>query len=145
MYILISTTWIVSTFSRIIIAGQDNASMDYGDTGNLLRIYAGTDTRISSICIGAFVALLTREGAKPNKLIRVITKYPITALIVSQTLLVMSLLIRDQFFRDTLRYSIQEAAIFLAITTGPVINSWPTFLQFISRMRSVKNIATASY
>jgi peptidoglycan/LPS O-acetylase OafA/YrhL len=142
---VICTTWIVSTLSRIVIANQSNIASDYGETGNLQRIYIGTDTRISTICSGAILALITSNDASQNKLIKYCAKYPKITLAASAFLFLASLLIRNQFFRDTFRYTIQEAAIFLVIITGPVLNLWPCFLHKLSNISSVQKIGRSSY
>jgi peptidoglycan/LPS O-acetylase OafA/YrhL len=142
---LMCTIWLLSTLSRMLIAIQDHPNFAYGDTGNLPRIYIGTDTRISSIACGALVAILASNEHKRSKLIKFLTKQSRLALTTAILFFLTSVLIRDQFFRDTFRYLIQEIAIVLILITGPVLNSWPKSLQFFSSNLIVQNIGRSSY
>jgi peptidoglycan/LPS O-acetylase OafA/YrhL len=139
------TIWLLSTISRVLIAIQDFPSAAYGNTGNLLRVYAGTDTRISSIASGALVAILASSEHKRSESLKFLSKHPLFAFTVTISFFATSLAIRDQFFRDTFRYSLQEVAIAMLIITGPVLNSWPKLLQLFSSNLMVQSIGKSSY
>jgi peptidoglycan/LPS O-acetylase OafA/YrhL len=143
--LLMLIIWLLSTSTRVVIAIQNIPSTAYGDTGNLLRVYAGTDTRISSIALGGLVAILASSKHRGLKLLEFFSKYPNFFFIMSIFLFTTSLLFRDQFFRDTFRYTIQEVAIGFLIITGPVLNSWPRLIQFFSNSLLVQNIGKSSY
>ena len=50
-------TLFLSTMSRMLLAKSDVTAENFGETGNLPRVFLGTDTRISSICAEAVVAI----------------------------------------------------------------------------------------
>ncbi len=143
--LLISTTWLLSTLSRILISIQGFPVSAFGGTGNLPRIYFGTDTRISSIASGALVAILASSEHERSKFIKFLSKHSILTITVTIFIFVTSLLIRDPFFRDTFRYTLQEVAISLLIITGPVLNSWPKLLQLACNNSIVQRIGKSSY
>jgi len=142
---LMCAIWLLSTMSRVLIAIQDFSNSAYGDTGNLSRIYFGTDTRISTIASGSLVAILASSEHKTSKSLKFLSKHPLVAFTLTLLLFLTSLLIRDQFFRQTFRYSLQEIAIALLIVTGPVLNSWPKLLQLFSSNLMVQKIGKSSY
>jgi peptidoglycan/LPS O-acetylase OafA/YrhL len=78
-----------------------------------IRITAGTDTRIDSIgygCLFSVIAERARTEARWSRLMDNLRR-PVWAG-VAALLLLVSLLIRNDQFRETLRYSIQGAAFF---------------------------------
>lgn len=84
------------------------------------RISSGTDTRIEGIAIGVLVALAhtrwsTREGERSR--LRSLCERD-SALILAAFLYLLSLVVRDAFFRDTARYSMQSIAAALVILYG---------------------------
>lgn len=146
-YLLMVFTWawFYSLSSRIYISFIDQSKNIYDDTGNLSRIYLGTDTRMSSICAGAILAILAPKLAhfinsnfqKRIFLCAVGISIPI--------LLVISLLIRNNHFRDTFRYSMQELAICLLILIGPILGWTPLKLKKTLETRIVQMIGVSSY
>lgn len=81
------------------------------------RIYFGTDTRLEAIAIGVLAALwyarTTREGARaPAWWGRD------RVLVLALLLYLGSLLIRDELFRETVRYSVQALAACLVVLWG---------------------------
>lgn len=71
------------------------------------RIYKATDTRFDSIVYGVLFSVLSRN----IKFVRVVSSGH--ALVVGFSLLVLSLLITDPAYRETLRYSMQGLALML--------------------------------
>jgi peptidoglycan/LPS O-acetylase OafA/YrhL len=137
-------TWFLSTMSRMLLAKSDITAENFGETGNLPRVFLGTDTRISSICAGAVVAILS-NGECQNRIFRIIVKHRIITFFLSMLLLLTSLTIRDQYFRDTFRYTLQEVAISLLIISGPVLNLWPKFIQRTAENSIIQVIGKSSY
>ena len=83
------------------------------DTGcTILRVEHGTDTRIDSILYGAVLASLLASKLRPATL-RLISTWQ--AALVGAFLIVSSLLVRDPWFRQTLRFSIQGIGLFLLV------------------------------
>jgi peptidoglycan/LPS O-acetylase OafA/YrhL len=142
---LMCATWLLSTVSRILITMQDLPSFAYDDTGNLTRIYFGTDTRISSIACGSLVALLSTSEYLRGEPFKILSKYRFLAFQATILIFLISLLVRDQFFRDTFRFSLQEIGVALLIITGPVLNSWPKNLTRASNSSVVQLIGKSSY
>ena len=109
------------------------------DWSDGIRIYAGTDTRFDSILAGAFLALAAADGCQRWR--RILVGYP--ALSLSLVLLLLSLLIRDVGFRNTLRYSIQNVAICLLIA-GVVFHEG-NIISKILALRPMVYIGRLSY
>lgn len=84
------------------------------------RISSGTDTRVEGIAIGVLVALVhtrwTGRGGERSRL-RSFCERDAT-LIWALLLYLLSLAVRDAFFRDTFRYSMQSVAAALVILYG---------------------------
>jgi peptidoglycan/LPS O-acetylase OafA/YrhL len=130
-----------STTTRIILA---SASADYAD-----RIYFGSDTRLDAIAWGVLSAIafhhaLHREG-KIQSIVQLCTKD--YALVVAVLLYLSSLAIRDEWFRDTFRFTFQAVAACIVILYGFGSGRTPLRVAFnaISRIRMVQFIGLASY
>lgn len=84
---------------------------EFGTTsGSSAYTYYATEARIDSILYGCIFAILTR------KLSIAVTRQPavgVMILLISGALMISSLLIRDEVFRSTWRYSLQGASLFL--------------------------------
>lgn len=74
------------------------------------RVYTGTDTRLDSILFGAIMAI----AANPviDGFPRLSHKWCGIAAVVSTVVLLATIAARDEFFRQTARYSIQGIALF---------------------------------
>ncbi|WP_296557902.1 acyltransferase [Pigmentiphaga sp.] len=70
------------------------------------RLYMGTDTRVDSILYGAIFALLAH--ARPGLIGRLAGPVPF---FVGFSLLLFTLIYRDAFFREVIRYSVQGVAL----------------------------------
>jgi peptidoglycan/LPS O-acetylase OafA/YrhL len=138
------TAWaavVYATVSRLILAalGSDH----------WLRIYYGTDTRIDGIALGILAALLLHNAQKNAPRARRLMDRATSdgALIAAVLLFLASLAIRDEFFRDTFRYSMQSVATCLVILYG--FGSRRTRLQAgmfrVATWRPVQLIGLASY
>jgi peptidoglycan/LPS O-acetylase OafA/YrhL len=142
MYITASV-WLLSTLARSLYS-LENLVRDLTD--NVPRIYYGTDTRASSLAAGVILALIlqNRSGSrsldKVNELIK--SRYSFWLAI---GIFVASLLFRDPFFRDTLRFTIQELATMLVIGGALNEGSWPRIIRKIAERRVVSLIGLSSY
>lgn len=118
------------------------------DSGNSLRIYQGTDTRASSIGLGVLAAIAVHNAMSkgPDSGIwKRLFNTPVALLVVAAFL--ASLLFRDLYFRDTLRYTIQSAAACYFIAFGFFAQHGvgrTIFLSF-ARWRPINTIGLASY
>lgn len=133
--------WTLSTIIRSYFAFSHRNSF-HDSTGNLPRIYLGTDTRLSSICAGGVIAifaprLLVRYSKVSNKSNCILT--------VSILFMILSLTFRNSIFRDSLRFTIQELSICLVIITGVVLKAWPDWLIAIARLSLIQRIGVSSY
>jgi peptidoglycan/LPS O-acetylase OafA/YrhL len=104
-----------------------------------MRIYAGTDTRFDSILTGSFLALASAYGRKRWQ--GFLLGYP--ALAASAALLLLSLLIRDVAFRNTLRYTIQNLAI--AVIVANVVFHQGSLLGKLLALRPMVYLGRLSY
>ena len=121
------------------------------------RIYFGTDTRSEAIAIGILVALWFRSRRLRAKEPHGVHAVPAESrgqllgkdmvLWIALALYLVSLVIRDELFRETLRYSMQSIAAALVImwglvgAGGPVGRALNRFMKF----QIVQLIGLASY
>ena len=77
-----------------------------------LRIEHGTDTRLDSIAFGALLAALIASPLR-DAVLGVVRSRAVAGF--SCVLLVLSLLVRDEWFRQTLRFSVQGAGLFCGL------------------------------
>ncbi|PVE14969.1 acyltransferase [Arthrobacter sp. Bz4] len=131
---------VYSTVSRMIFASLP----DMGD-----RIYYGSDTRLDGIAMGVLTAIgyhywQSREGS-------LLTASPLlgrdSILVAAVLLYLVSLLIRDEWFRDTLRFSVQSIAACAVIVYGLLPGNGRLRGPFIavSQWRVVSLLGLASY
>jgi peptidoglycan/LPS O-acetylase OafA/YrhL len=98
---------VVSTGLRLYLAA---------DPANSARISYGTDTRLDGIALGILIALAL-NGPHADRLVR--SRRGWDLLIVGALLVfLISLVVRDQYFRDTARYTLQSGAAAAAIVYG---------------------------
>src|SRR5262249_39300014 len=89
------------------------------------RVYTGTDTRLDSILFGAIMAIAANPVIDPFPALS--RKWCGTAALLSIAILLATIAARDEFFRQTARYSIQGLALaplFFYVARYP--DSWPT-------------------
>jgi len=130
-----------STATRIILA---SSSADYAD-----RIYYGSDTRLDAIAWGILAAIAfhhsQRQPGRIQSFVRLCTRD--FALLAAVVLYLTSLAIRDDWFRDTFRFSLQSLAAIIAILYGfgSTKSLTRTAFNAIVRNRVVQLIGLASY
>jgi len=93
---------------RIILIGVFHADW--------YRIYIGTDTRIDCIFFGVILALVLQDD---RWRIKFLAAANFRMLLVGVSLLILSLAVRNQVYRETFRYTLQGLGLFLTIT--PII------------------------
>ncbi len=97
------------------------------DPDNSARISYGTDTRLDGIALGILIAL-GLNSSFADRLVRPRRGWDL--LIVGAVLIfLLSLVVRDQYFRDTARYTLQSVAAGATIIYG--------FVSSSSRLRSI--------
>ncbi len=104
-----------------------------------LRIYHGTDTRFDSILAGALLAWVAAYG--PGRWRAVLIGRP--AMLAGLAAILLTLLIRNEFFRDTIRYTIQELAI--AVVLGNVVLGSRTRLASVLAFPVMTYVGRLSY
>jgi peptidoglycan/LPS O-acetylase OafA/YrhL len=133
-YIVFALLWLVAVKTRharsllAVFAGLSivwSMSMRFVlavNEGNEHRIYYGSDTRLDGIAWGVLAAIgyhaWVTNGQRPTKISRAIGND--WTLITAIVLFISSLAIRDEWFRDTLRFSFQSVAACLIILYGQV-------------------------
>lgn len=131
---------IYSTLSRLILAVGPNASD---------RIYYGSDTRLDGIAWGVLAALiyhLIEERRRLSKSTFLFLSKDLSFLIAVSVYLI-SLLIRDDWFRDTFRFTLQSVAACVVIIYGLLPGDGPIRRVFyaLSKWRWVSILGLASY
>jgi peptidoglycan/LPS O-acetylase OafA/YrhL len=130
-----------STAIRIVLA---SISTTYTD-----RIYYGSDTRLDGIAWGILAAVAfhhsLRQPGRIRSLVQLCTRDG--ALIAAILLYLASLVIRDEWFRDTFRFTFQAIAACVVILYGFGNNRSRVRIAFntVARMRIVQFIGLASY
>jgi peptidoglycan/LPS O-acetylase OafA/YrhL len=131
-----------STLSRLIITLHDAADA-------AARIYYSTDTRLDSIAWGVLTATLLHlwnaRGSRTTRAVRVLSG-PST-IYVALALFVLSLIIRDEVFRDTFRFTLQSIAACLIIVFGLLPGSGATrrSIFWVSTLPVISGLGLASY
>lgn len=104
---------LTSTVERFVLALDPSASE---------RIYLGTDTRMDAIAFGVLLAIwLDRVTTHQSR--RVLAALGNNGIaLAAGVVFVLSLVIRDEYFRDTARYTLQAAAAVAFIAWGFGVN-----------------------
>lgn len=135
-------TIIVSTGLRVLLATP-------GDEHIADRIYYGSDTRADSLAWGILAALLLRRWHKSKPTAGLIERWSGSGWVLITAVLVflVSLSIRDDWFRQTIRYTLQSITTCAVIIYG--FNASGGFAAAIfarlSRIKAVQLIGLASY
>lgn len=113
------------------------------------RVYYGTDTRMDGIAIGVFAAglfcLIDRDASAFRGVRRVLASDWLVILAIAAYL--FSLMYRDDYFRETFRYSIQAMSASLLVLYGLLQrnSALRRLLQRCADLRLVQAIGLASY
>lgn len=127
-----------SNGARIVFAGGDSAHA---------RVYYGSDTRMDAIALGVLAAIwLARVGVQQVALKKPSFAWDFLA-ISALCVFVLSLLIRDEWFRNTFRFTLQSGATIVIIIFG--FRSQNSFLsemfRRMSKIKWLKLVGLASY
>ena len=96
------------------------------------RIYMGTDTRIDSILYGCLLSLLlARPGEGGTRLLRWLSRPWLQWLALAG--LLATFLLRDPFFRDSLRYTMQGLALMPLVASLCFTDSLPRVTAWLER------------
>jgi peptidoglycan/LPS O-acetylase OafA/YrhL len=130
---------VVSTIERVILAA---------DPANTSRIFYGTDTRLDSIAWGVLAAFAydawTRGAIRPRTVSFLSRDW---TLVIAVAVYIGTLVLRDEWFRDTFRYSFQALAACALVLYGLVPGDGPLRGWFykVSANRAVSLVGLASY
>lgn len=131
---------LASTSLRIFFASTE---------GQESRIYYGSDTRLDGIAWGMLLAvgyfLWVKRGERPTWYSKMLASDLL--LIAAVLLYVASLLLRDEWFRDTFRFTLQSIAAAVVIVYGLLPGSGPLRRTFyaVSLWRPIALAGLASY
>lgn len=118
---------------RFVMMGQLHAGWD--------RVYTGTDTRLDSILFGSILAIAANPAI--DHFPRLSRRSCATAALLSIAVLLASIAARDEFFRQTARYSIQGLALFPVFFY--VVRYSDSFLTRALESRVLTRIGDLSY
>ena len=160
-YIIFAVYWVMASRSRhflrlaalfgvvvILASSLSRVLVSIGPGDGSDRINYGTDTRMESIGWGILVAViyvvLQQDDSRLPRF-RAVVKHP-TIPIVALALFIGSLLVRDEWFRDTIRYTMQSVSACAFILFGLLGRGrmHSTVIR-ISKWGPVRLIGLASY
>jgi peptidoglycan/LPS O-acetylase OafA/YrhL len=130
-----------SLTSRILLASGSEAATD--------RIYYGSDTRLDGIALGVATAIAFHSSELRPGRVRSIVRWCMrdSAVVAAITLYLISLIIRDQWFRETFRFTFQSVStcIVLIYGFGSGSSRLRTWFDAIARSRLVQFTGLSSY
>ena len=112
---------------------------------DLSRILYGTDTRISSIAVGGLVAVLLNSDFFSRQALDFLFSKKLIVHIMLVCLILISVLYRDSFFRNTFKYTLQElicATLIIIVSNGSYCYA---FFRKLLLLKLVQQIGLASY
>lgn len=160
-YILFALFWLLASKSRFWRVATTSIALLcilWSTTGRILlasdpamthRIYYGSDTRIDGIAFGILTAvayhLWQERGARPNHIASFLGRD--WTLVVATIFYVASLVIRDESFRDTFRFTLQSMAACTVIIYGLMPGNGPIrkLFHLVSGWGVVQLLGLASY
>ena len=104
------------------------------------RTYLSTDTRIDSIAWGCLLTVLARD---PRQVLERFRKVPLFYL--GAGLVLATLLIRWEVFRETLRYSLQGLGLFMMLCALLVFQAGPAWVRRVLASAPMRWIGRISY
>ena len=107
--------------------------------GNASNIYYWTHTRYDMILFGSLLATVQRYGAV--KIRKMLASYP--AVFIAALAIILTFLVRDPFFRETIRYSVQGVA--LLVVFAFLLSDKITFASTVSEWKPIRLTAEYSY
>jgi len=137
-----SLIFLYSFLSRVFLYFNSDS---YNAFGDVPRILYGTDTRVSAIAIGGLVAIYLNSNRFLSfhlKFFRNRKKFVHFALI---TLTLLSVFYREEFFRNTFKYALQEliCATLIIIVSNTSLNY--RFFVILLQGKLLQLIGVASY
>jgi len=115
----------------IPLALRISGTMLYGDSGDIIEryTYCLTHTRFDSIMYGCLASLLLHLN-NSEKFVKVLADKRVFALAIAA--IVGCLFYRNEFFRNTLRYSVQGLSLFIIVPAIVDINFYQPLNSFLS-------------
>jgi peptidoglycan/LPS O-acetylase OafA/YrhL len=129
-------------FSRLIVFYSSNDQNAFGD---IPRILYGTDTRMSSIAVGGLFSLYVNSNTFSANHKKYFERYKFSIYILLIVMGIFSVMLRNEFFRNTFKYTTQElvCACLILLVSDSARNF--TFVSFVLRGKLVQSIGKASY
>ena len=115
--------------------------LTWNGTASPDRTYMGSDTRLDSILFGCLLAVYHNPMLDPRH--GTARTWAVLLLPLAALLLLCSLLVRNEVFRETLRYSLQGVALLLVFSAAIRYPYWPLFRWL--NTRPMKLLGTLSY
>lgn len=116
--VLLGLCGMVLLWRYVLVVGFD------ANAANNFRTYLATDTRIDAIAFGCVLGLWHNPALDPPRLLRPVARFAVLG--VALGVILLSLALRGEVFRETLRYTMQSAALapifYLAIAHH---RNWP--------------------
>ena len=137
--------WTFSTMSRIYFSFISEIPKIYDETANIPRIYLGTDTRLSSICAGAILAIVSSNEKLVAKALEFSSKRILLLNFLIIFFYIFSLAWRQENFRDTFRFTLQELGTCFLIFVGPVLGRMSKELNTLIRLKFIQLVGLSSY
>jgi peptidoglycan/LPS O-acetylase OafA/YrhL len=159
-YIIFALFWLIASRSdrylRILVVTASFAAVMSASTRVVYalngtsenRISSGTDTRIEGIALGILLATLVQAAKEPEASIIWRWCQKDAALILAATLFLASLLIRDDLFRLTARYTVQSVSASIVILYGfasTKTSALRKLFNILVEARGVQIVGLASY
>lgn len=137
--IVAATGVIYSTAARVLMASDPSLGQ---------RLYYGSDTRLDGIAWGVLAAVtlhLWQEKKRNSLPERVLSSD--WALVSAIAVYIVSLIIRDEWFRDTFRFTLQSLAACVVVVYGLIPGDGPLRRLFFaaSQWRVASLVGLASY
>lgn len=149
--VLASAAILVSMVLKFAIASGSGPQGTLSVGGANWRIYYGTDTRMDALAIGVLGAIATSAWQQGSQRLLGLRRWVASdaALLTAAVLYLVTLVVRDSFFRDTVRYPLQAVAAVLVVVGGLLVGQGGglafKLLRWVSGLRGVRLLGLASY
>ena len=117
-----------------------------GNAGSSGWTYIATDARFDAILWGCILAIADNPWLHDDSRESLFWKHKETLAVIGVLLLFFSLVWRNGFFRETIRYSVQSAALYpIFFYCISARSSWPVRILDIKVLREIGNLSYSMY
>ena len=138
-YLLI---YFASLLSRVVHFLTSNSRNSFGDVS---RILYGTDTRVSSIAMGGILSIYLQSNDFLKKHTHFFSKFKFPIYLFAIIILLISIFLRNDFFRNTLKYTMQEFVCVIMILFVSIDGVNYKFINSFLNWSWMQLIGKASY